>query len=271
MAMEVQTVGTKNVVQRLYSLPLFSSAMDEFVQVYKRGKESRPVLLSLGNMVEQGVTGVTVIVSSGIQPIARILHPQIKFVDELVCRGLDLVEEKVPILHQPANKVLNDVKKNLQNVQKQMGVLLDWSKSQVRVGLERAKQAVLDGTDLLLKTKFGQVVMSGAESMLSQVDRYLPKDEPEGEGHEEKVVVLSSSSLDFYRRLHAVSTKAGREVFRKSSVGIQRVAESGRIRLTSVLESFKTGFDSVVQKTPLNQDHDRNRGGDICKAEAVDK
>ena len=29
----------------------------------------------------------------------------VKFVDDLACRGLDLVEAKVPILQQPANKV----------------------------------------------------------------------------------------------------------------------------------------------------------------------
>jgi len=74
-------------------------------------------------------------------------------------------------------QVLDDVKKNLQNTQKQMAVFLDWSKSHVGVGLERSKQAVLDGTDALLKTKFGQVVMSGADSMLSQVDGYLPQDQ----------------------------------------------------------------------------------------------
>uniref|UniRef100_UPI00358F5F6D perilipin-3-like n=1 Tax=Myxine glutinosa TaxID=7769 RepID=UPI00358F5F6D len=158
MAVEVQTVDTKNVIQRLYAQPLFSSAVDELVQAYKCGKESRPVLLSFGNMVEQGVTGVSVIACSGIEPITRILQPQIKFVDELACRGLDLVEDKVPILHQPANKVLDDVKKNLQIAQKQIGVFLDWSKSQVGVGMERSKQAMLDGADSLLKTKFGEVV-----------------------------------------------------------------------------------------------------------------
>uniref|UniRef100_A0A8C4RDU9 Uncharacterized protein n=1 Tax=Eptatretus burgeri TaxID=7764 RepID=A0A8C4RDU9_EPTBU len=223
--------------------------MDELVQSYKRGKESRPVLLSVGNMVEQGVVGVAVIVSSGIQPIARILHPQIKF-DELACRGLDLAEEKVPILHQPATKVLHDVKMNL-NAQKQMGVFLDWSKFQVGAGLERSKQAVLDGTDSLMKTKFGQVVMSGADSMLSQVDGYLPQDQTEGETHEEKVVIPSSSALDFYCRLFAVSSKAGRELFRKSSSMIQVAAESGRVYLTGILTSLNTAFYSV-QKTPLN-------------------
>uniref|UniRef100_UPI00358DE921 perilipin-3-like isoform X2 n=1 Tax=Myxine glutinosa TaxID=7769 RepID=UPI00358DE921 len=273
MAVEVQTVGTKNVFQRLSSLPLFSSAADELVQAYRCGKESRPVLLSFGNMVEQGVTGVAVITSSGIEPIARILHPQIKFVDELACRGLDLVEEKVPLLHQPANKVLGDVKKNLQIAQKQMGVFLDWSKSQVGVGMERSKQAMLDGTDSLLKTKFGQVVLSGADSMLSQVDGYLPRDQPEGESPDEKVVMRSDSSLDLYRRLIAVSSKAGREVFKKSSSGIQRVAETGRAGLTSVLESFNALCDSVVKKTPVNQvidalhqDQDSDRSGDVCKS-----
>ena len=58
-----------------------------------------------------------------------------------------------------------------------MGIFLDWSKSQVGAGLERSKQAVLAGSDSLLKTKFGQVVMSGADSMLSQVDGYLPQDQ----------------------------------------------------------------------------------------------
>uniref|UniRef100_A0A8C4NBB0 Uncharacterized protein n=1 Tax=Eptatretus burgeri TaxID=7764 RepID=A0A8C4NBB0_EPTBU len=118
MAVEVQTVSTKNVVQRLYSLPLFSSAVDELVQAYKCGKESMAVLLSSGNMVGEGITGVTVIASSGIQPITRILHPQINFVDELACQDLDLMEKKVPMLHQPANNVLDDLKKNLQIAQK---------------------------------------------------------------------------------------------------------------------------------------------------------
>uniref|UniRef100_UPI00358FFF83 perilipin-3-like n=1 Tax=Myxine glutinosa TaxID=7769 RepID=UPI00358FFF83 len=273
MAVEVQTVGTKNVFQRLYSLPLFSSVADDLVQAYKCGKESRPVLLSFGNMVEQGVTGVAVITSSGVEPITRILHLQIKFVDELACRGLDLVEEKVPILHQPANKVL-DVTKNLQIAQKRLEIFLDWSKSQVGVGFERSKQVVLDGADSLLKTKFGQVVLSGADSLISQVDRYLPQDKQEGATpDEEKVVVPSSSSLDLYRRLVAVSSKTGREVFRKSSAGIQVVAESGRARLTGVVESLKSGFDSIMQKTPLNQeveakhqDHDSDRSCDVCKS-----
>uniref|UniRef100_UPI00358E0F6E perilipin-3-like n=1 Tax=Myxine glutinosa TaxID=7769 RepID=UPI00358E0F6E len=229
-------------------------------------------------MVERGVTGVAVITSSGIEPITSILHPQIKFVDELACRGLDLVEEKVPILHQPANKVLDDVTKNLQIAQKRLEIFLDWSKSQVGVGFERSKQVVLDGADSLLKTKFGQVVLSGADSLISQVDRYLPQDKPEGETHDEKVVVPSSSSLDLYRRLVAVSSKTGREVFRKSSAGIQVVAESGRVRLTGVVESLKTGFDSIMQKTPLNQvveakhqDHDSDRSSDACKSSTCAK
>uniref|UniRef100_UPI00358ECC3F perilipin-3-like n=1 Tax=Myxine glutinosa TaxID=7769 RepID=UPI00358ECC3F len=253
MSAEVQTVGTKNVVQRMYSLPLFSSAVDELVQAYKCGKESRPGLLSFGNMVEQGVTRVAAIASSGIQPIANILHPQIEFVDELACRGLDLVEERVPLLHQPANKVLDDVKENLQIAQTRMGVFLDWSTSQLGVGFERSKQAMLDGTDSLLKTKFGQVFLSAADSMLSQVDRYLPDDKPEGESPDGEKVEPSSLSLDFYRRLVAVSSQGGREVFKKSSVGIQCVAESGRVHLTGAFQSFNMAFDSFMRKAQLNQ------------------
>uniref|UniRef100_A0A8C4QYE0 Uncharacterized protein n=1 Tax=Eptatretus burgeri TaxID=7764 RepID=A0A8C4QYE0_EPTBU len=124
MAEEVHTsVENKSVVQRLYSLPLLSSAGGELVLAYKHGKESRPILRSLGNVAEQGIVVVTAIASSGFKPIARILHPQIEFVDKLACRGLDVVEAKVPILHQPAKKVLADTKEHasitLQSTQNQ--------------------------------------------------------------------------------------------------------------------------------------------------------
>ena len=88
----------------------------------------------------------------------------------------------------------------------------------------------------------------------------------EGESKEEKVVIPSSLALDFYRRLFAVSSKAGRELFRKSSSGIQLAAESGRVHLTGLLKSLNTAFYSV-QKTPLNGEKpDSDPAGGISKS-----
>ena len=92
----------------------------------------------------------------------------------------------------------------------------------------------------------------------------------EGESKEEKVVIPSSLALDFYRRLFAVSSKAWRELFRKSSSGIQLAAESGRVHFTGILKSLNTAFDSV-QKTPLNGEKpDSDRSGDICKSSGAE-
>uniref|UniRef100_UPI00358E279D perilipin-3-like n=1 Tax=Myxine glutinosa TaxID=7769 RepID=UPI00358E279D len=242
MAAEVNTSvdnKSQSVVHRLSSLPLLSSAVGELVQVYKHGKESRPILRCLGNVAEQGIVGVAAIASTGIKPIARILHPQIEFVDKLACRGLDVVEAKVPILHLPANKVLADTKEHvsitLQSTRNQVGLFLNRTKSQVRVGVKLSKQVVLGGTDTLLNTRVGRAVLCGADSVLTQVDRFLPLDEPEGESHDEKAVEPCSSSVTFYHRLVSVSSKAGREMYKKSAAGIQHVASGGRALVSGAL------------------------------------
>uniref|UniRef100_A0A8C4NKI5 Uncharacterized protein n=1 Tax=Eptatretus burgeri TaxID=7764 RepID=A0A8C4NKI5_EPTBU len=120
------------------------------------------------------------------------------------------------------------------------------------LGMKLSKQVVLDATEAVLNSRIGRAVLSSANSMLSQAEQYMERsllhDESEGEGHEE-VSVPSSSSVAFYPRLVAVSSKAGWEVYKKSAVMIQHVARSGHVHLTSARKALDTAFDFVLQKT----------------------
>uniref|UniRef100_UPI00358EA8A2 perilipin-2-like isoform X2 n=1 Tax=Myxine glutinosa TaxID=7769 RepID=UPI00358EA8A2 len=258
----VDCADDKSVVQRLVGLPLLSSAYGELVAVYLNGKEARPILRSLCNVAEQSISGVTAIAATGSRPFTKLLQPQIKFVDKLACRGLDVLEHKVPILHQTSTKVVTGTKEHLSDTfhsaQMQVNSMLDHTKSRVEGGVERSKQAVVGGTDVLLGTRLGRVVLSGADMLLSRteqyVERFLPAsaNEPEGEMAVEKSAP-SSVTIAYYKRLAAVSSKAGRRVYRKSAAGIEHVVKTSRARVASVRRSLDATSDYLVQKTPLNR------------------
>ncbi|XP_042651039.1 perilipin-3-like isoform X2 [Tyto alba] len=98
---EQQSIGT-----RVASLPLVSSAYDMVSTAYASTKESHPYVKSVCDAAEKGVKTLTAAAVSGAQPILTKLEPQISTANEYACKGLDKLEEKLPILQQPPEKVV---------------------------------------------------------------------------------------------------------------------------------------------------------------------
>ncbi|NXY13221.1 PLIN3 protein, partial [Atrichornis clamosus] len=100
-----QSIGT-----RVANLPLVSSACDVVSSAYACTKESHPYLRSVCGAAEKGVRTLTAAAASGAQPLLTRLEPQISTANELACKGLDKLEEKLPILQQPPEKLISDTK-----------------------------------------------------------------------------------------------------------------------------------------------------------------
>ncbi|KFP49680.1 Perilipin-3, partial [Cathartes aura] len=96
--------------------------------------------------------------------------------NEYACKGLDKLEEKLPILQQPPEKVVgcSGVGKHARGV---TGVR-DMTKGAVQGGVELTKSAVSSGVSTVMGSTVGQMVVSGMGSMLEKseelVDHYLP-------------------------------------------------------------------------------------------------
>ncbi|KFP86112.1 Perilipin-3, partial [Acanthisitta chloris] len=88
------------------NLPLVSSAYDMVSTAYTSTKESHPYVRSVCDAAEKGVKTLTAAAVSGAQPLLTRLAPQISTANEFACKGLDKLEEKLPILQQPPEKVL---------------------------------------------------------------------------------------------------------------------------------------------------------------------
>nr|XP_030112666.3 perilipin-3 [Taeniopygia guttata]XP_030112667.3 perilipin-3 [Taeniopygia guttata] len=104
-AEEQQSIGT-----RVAKLPLVSSACDMVSSAYACTKESHPYVRSVCDAAEKGVKTLTAAAASGAQPLLTRLEPQISTANELACKGLDKLEEKLPILQQPPQKIISDTK-----------------------------------------------------------------------------------------------------------------------------------------------------------------
>ncbi|XP_053822225.1 perilipin-3-like [Vidua chalybeata] len=106
-AEEQQTVSAVN---RVTSLPLLNSAFNLVSSAYNNTKESHPCLSGVCSVAETVAAVAVGSVVGGAQPILSQLEPQIALVNEYACKGLDQLEQNLPFLQQPADKVISDTK-----------------------------------------------------------------------------------------------------------------------------------------------------------------
>uniref|UniRef100_A0A674AAF6 Perilipin n=1 Tax=Salmo trutta TaxID=8032 RepID=A0A674AAF6_SALTR len=78
--------------------------------LYCDTKRNHPYIRSLCKVVEISVTTLTSVACNSATPIIIKLEPQISIVNDLACKGLDKLESTLPVLQQPSQQIVSDVK-----------------------------------------------------------------------------------------------------------------------------------------------------------------
>ncbi|NWZ02941.1 PLIN1 protein, partial [Loxia curvirostra] len=100
----------ENVLQRVLQLPVVSSTCQTLQRKYSSTKESHPLMASVCEVYERGVQGAGALAMWGMEPVVRRLEPHmllltaVAVANNLACRGLDHLEEKIPALQYPVDK-----------------------------------------------------------------------------------------------------------------------------------------------------------------------
>uniref|UniRef100_A0A8C4VVS7 Perilipin-3 n=1 Tax=Gopherus evgoodei TaxID=1825980 RepID=A0A8C4VVS7_9SAUR len=92
------------VLGRVAGLPLVSSACEMASASYAATKETYPAIKTVCEVAETGVRAITSAAVIRAQPILDHLESQLAAANEYACRGLDRLEEQLPILQQPIEK-----------------------------------------------------------------------------------------------------------------------------------------------------------------------
>ncbi|XP_032567851.1 perilipin-3-like isoform X1 [Chiroxiphia lanceolata] len=274
-AEEQQSIGT-----RVANLPLVSSAYDMVSSAYSSTKESHPYVRSVCDAAEKGVKTLTAAAVSGAQPLLTRLEPQISSANELACKGLDKLEEKLPILQQPPEKLISDTKLLVTStvtgardvlsstvagardaVTNRVTGVVDMTRGAVQGGVELTRSAVSSGVSTVMGSSVGQMVASGVGSVLEKseelVDHYLPMTNEElaklataVEGFEPE---QQKQQQSYFVRLGSLSSKVQHRALQHSLGKLQSARHSSQDllaqlqRALDLVEHLKQGVDQRLQ------------------------
>ncbi|NWV07941.1 PLIN3 protein, partial [Ptilonorhynchus violaceus] len=188
-----------SAVNRVTSLPLLNSAFNLVSSAYNHTKESHPCLSGVCSVAETVAAVAVGSVVGGAQPILSQLEPQIALVNEYACKGLDQLEENLPFLQQPADKVISDTKQLVSTkvtsamdaaceareaMADKVTEAVDLTKNVVGDSVKLTRSVVTSTVSSALEAaQVSQAVAGGVESVLAMsedlVDHYLPMTEEE--------------------------------------------------------------------------------------------
>ncbi|NP_001070816.1 perilipin-5 [Mus musculus] len=188
----------QNVVNRVVALPLVKATCTAVSSAYNSAKDRHPLLGSACRLAEHCVCSVTTCALDHAQPLLEHLQPQLATVNDLACRGLDKLEEKLPFLQQPSDMVVTSAK---DTVAKSVTGMVDlaqrgrrWS-GELRRSMSQAMDMVLGKSEKL-------------------VDRFLPMTEAElavlaaeAEGPEVGTVEEQRQQQGYFVRLGSLSAR----------------------------------------------------------------
>ncbi|NWU89875.1 PLIN3 protein, partial [Upupa epops] len=259
----------QSIGARVANLPLVSCAYGMVSTAYNSTKESHPYVKSVCDVAEKGVKTLTAAAVSGAQPLLTRLEPQISTANEFACKGLDKLEEKLPILQQPPEKLISDTKQLVTStvtgakdvltstmagakdaVTSRVSGVMDMTKGAVQGSVELTKSAVSSGVSTVMGSTVGQMVVSGVGSVLEKseelVDHYLPMtDEELGklatavEGFEPE---QQKQQQSYFVRLGSLSTKLRHRALQHSQDVLGQLQ-----RTLDLVEHLKQGMDQKLQ------------------------
>nr|XP_005281239.1 perilipin-3-like [Chrysemys picta bellii]XP_005281240.1 perilipin-3-like [Chrysemys picta bellii] len=265
----------QNVVSRVANLPLVSSTYDMVSTAYTSTKENHPYIKSVCDVAEKGVKTITAAAVGGAQPILTKLEPQIATVNEYACKGLDKLEEKLPILQQPTEKVVADTKElvsstvtgardavsnTVNGAKDAVTGVVDMAKGAVQGSMEMTKSVVTSSVNTVMGSRMGQMVVTGVDAMLGKseelVDHYLPMTDQElaklatsVEGFDMASVEQQKQQQSYFVRLGSLSTKLRHRAYQHSLGKLRHARQSTQEALSQLhqtielIEHVKQGVD----------------------------
>ncbi|XP_075451096.1 perilipin-2-like [Ascaphus truei] len=221
----------QNVVARLVNLPLVSSTYNMVSSAYVNTKDNHPYLKSVCDVAEKSVKTITSVAITSAIPIIQKLEPQIAFANNYACMGLDKIEEKLPILYQPTDKVISNASDAVagakDTVMHSITGVVDKTKGAVHGSVEMTKAVVNGGINTVLGSSVVQIVSSGVDTALTKsetlLDQYLPLTEEELDATNVEGFEVGTEKPNYYIRLGSLSSKLRKRAYQQTLTRVKDV------------------------------------------------
>ncbi|XP_074851073.1 perilipin-2 isoform X2 [Carettochelys insculpta] len=265
----------KNVVARVVNLPLVSSTYDMVSSAYVNTKDNHPYLKSVCEIAEKGVKTFSMVAMTSAMPIIQKLEPQIAAANSYACIGLDKIEERLPILHQPTDKVVTNAKDVVvgardavtstvtgakDTVAHTITGVMGKTREAVHESVEMTKSVVNGSINTVLGSRMVQMVSSGVDNVLTRsetlVDHYLPVTEEELANEVTKVegFEVGVQKPSYYIRLGSLSSKVRSRAYQQALIRIRDAKNKSQETISqlnytvNLMEYARKNVNSANQK-----------------------
>ncbi|NWV69400.1 PLIN3 protein, partial [Malurus elegans] len=263
-----------SAVNRVTSLPLLNSAFNLVSSAYNQTKECHPCLSGVCSVAETVAAVAVGSVVGGAQPLLSQLEPQIALVNEYACKGLDQLEENLPFLQQPADKVISDTKQLVSTkvtsamdaaceareaMADKVTEAVDLTKNVVGDSVKLTRSVVTSTVSSAVEAaQVSQAVAGGVESVLGMsedlVDHYLPMTEEElgklaatAQGFGVASVEEQKQQRSYFVRLGSLSGRVRHRAYQHSLAKLQGIRHRTQDTLSRLQLAIKL-IESVKQE-----------------------
>ncbi|KAG9461219.1 hypothetical protein GDO78_017642, partial [Eleutherodactylus coqui] len=261
----------QNVLVRLVNLPLVSSTYDLVSSAYVTTKDNHPYLKSVCDIAETSVRSIASVAMSSAEPLLQRLKPQIALANNMACVGLDKIEVKLPILHQPSGKVVVNASEAVVGAKDAVLQRITGIVDKTKGAVERTRAVVNGSISTVLGSGVVEMMsdrvdaaLSKSESLLEKclppTDEELAKEASKPEGFE-----LSQDKASYYVCLGSLSTKTRRRAYQQAVTRIKdakcKSQEAiAQLQITvDLIEYARKNMDDARQKIQTAQEKIHNK------------
>jgi perilipin-2 len=229
------TMQLPKFVSRVYAYPIVNDACGQVANVYSKVKDCNRVMHAGLDLAESGLK----MVSSTATPIITKFDNQITYIDDLTCKQLDKLEEKIPVVTKPTKEVSNEAKVYINGAiapkVEAVGNAYQNVKDKVTSVHEYGKTQLMKVTD----TSYGKFALGKVDDALEITDKYLEHYLPE-DGNKLKGEKFAKPQ-DTLGKAGYLTTKMRKRMFAKAMTQMQQV----KVRSSEAVEKMNFTVDLI--------------------------
>ncbi|KAL4658676.1 perilipin-1 isoform X1 [Arapaima gigas] len=230
------------VLLRLLKLPLVSATCQVIEKTYVSTKHSHPVVCTVFETYELGAKTAASLALWTAQPALHKLESKISAVNNLVCKGLDKLEEKIPALQYPPEKLASGitvmVSSTVQSAKETLSHPIASTSSKAlsaaSTSYNLACSLVTGSMDLVLSSVPIHLAMEGVDNALNLTEHLIDYMLPASEEEMEKGTTWQQESDDnismskpSYKRLGDLAGTICHRAYNQISCRIQYASAQG--------------------------------------------
>ncbi|XP_062998723.1 perilipin-1 [Elgaria multicarinata webbii] len=233
-AMQNGRLKENNALQRVLHIPVVNSACNTLQKTYTTTKEAHPLMALVCGAYERCVQRVTSLAAWSVNPVVQKLEPQVAAANVLACQGLDRLEQRIPALHQPVEKVTSDLKDSvLTHIQSALHSVMDTLDKVFGLsakGYEQSESIVKDTKEFASSRRVIQTVKAGGDATIGKLEKAKHPKAEHKSAHEPPGLCVSNevSQTSTLGRIKTLATGLSWHAYKQTVQTIQHTRDKGQ-------------------------------------------